>query len=93
MSLLPPTQVPFKARARDMVEEFYSAKPLRNVYVNGGVLLAPAGVGFDEMWRKYVREIAELFGNPSKSVCVCGCNMAALAMTITVHAKFDGLDL
>lgn len=94
VSLLPSTQVPLSEHVRHQINAKHTPRPLRNVYVNGGVILIPTGVNFETSWRRYVREIAQLFGNhPLRSECVYGSNMAALAMAITHHGNFQWLDL
>ena len=94
VSLLPNTQVPLSEQVRHQIDSMHTPRPLRNVYVNGGVILVPAAVDFEASWRQFVRDIARLFENhPLKSKCVYGSNMAALAMAITHHGRFEWLDL
>lgn len=94
IAALPTAEVPLREQMRVAAGTKESPAPLRNVYVNGGVLLLPAGVGFEQTWRKYVREIAEVFEHhPLNSRCVRGSNMAGLAMAIAEHNQFDWLDV
>ncbi len=90
---LPATKPWLKELVRVQVEPDKRPTPLGNVYVNGGVLLLPAGEEFGTKWRHYVREIAELFHNhPLRSGSVYGSNMAGLAMAIAAHANFEWLN-
>lgn len=93
-ALTPTTRIPLQEHLRALTDRDTTVRPLRNVYVNGGVLLLPAGVNFQQTWRRCVCEIAELFhGHPLCSGAVRGSNMAGLATAISLHGKFEWLDL
>lgn len=92
LSLPPTTRIPLREHYRSLLDSNHTVTSLRNVYVNGGVLLLPAGVGFEHIWRKSVRDIGTLFENhPLKSGSVYGSNMAGLAVAIAIHGNFDWL--
>jgi len=93
-SPLPSSLIPLGQRTRAVVNVDYQPKALSNVYVNGGVLLLPEGDRFGIAWRRYVREIAELFERHAlRTKSVYGSNMAGLAMAIADHGRFEWLDL
>jgi len=91
---MPASVTTLKERVREMSLSNHKAAPMTNVYVSGGVVLLPQGDAFGLSWRRYVRQIADLFENHSLRSCsVHGSNMAGLAMAIAEHGIFQWLDV
>ena len=85
-------ETPINDRFRKLVDPEYRLPILEYAYVNGGVLLFPAGTDFRALWEFQQEKIYRHFAkHPLRSNGVTTSNMAALATTIGTYGKFEYL--